>query len=129
MRPDGLHTPPGGIQSATVETSDDAVEDEYADAPLDEEEVEAGEDLGDAEPSAPEGEANVESIEDILATKDGAHEDEDPLLVMSREERLEPLAVKVEPPRATEFVCKKCYLVKHQSQLKDKKRQLCRDCA
>jgi len=51
------------------------------------------------------------------------------LLNMGREERLEPLAVKVVPPQPTEFVCKNCYLVKHQSQLKDKKRMLCRDCA
>ncbi|HZP90967.1 MAG TPA: DUF4193 family protein [Actinomycetota bacterium] len=26
-------------------------------------------------------------------------------------------------------MCKKCYLVKHRSQLKDKARMLCRDCA
>jgi hypothetical protein len=26
-------------------------------------------------------------------------------------------------------VCKRCFLVKHRSQLADKKRTLCRDCA
>jgi len=35
----------------------------------------------------------------------------------------------VVPPQPTEFICKKCYLVKHRSQLKDKARMLCRDCA
>lgn len=103
-------------------------EEEYADDAAEDEEPEAG-DLEQTEQPAAEGEAGVESIEDILAKKDGAADEEDPLMSMTREERLEPLSVKVEPPRATEFVCKKCFLVKHQSQLKDKKRQLCRDCA
>jgi hypothetical protein len=35
----------------------------------------------------------------------------------------------VVPPQAGEFVCKRCFLVKHKSQLKDKNRMLCRDCA
>lgn len=111
-----------------MKNQEETLNEEFPDEPLDEEEAEA--DLGDAEPPAPEdGEPSVESIEDIIAKKDDQREDEDPILALGREERLEPLAVKVEPPRATEFVCKKCYLVKHQSQLKDKKRQLCRDCA
>jgi len=33
------------------------------------------------------------------------------------------------PIQTTEFVCKNCFLVKHRSQLKDKKKMLCRDCA
>ncbi|MEX0991992.1 MAG: DUF4193 family protein [Actinomycetota bacterium] len=79
---------------------------------------------------APSG-AVVESIEDLLAKKEGARsgDDDDSLLNLGREERLETLAVKVVPPQPTEFVCKRCYLVKHQSQLADKKKQLCRDCA
>ena len=48
---------------------------------------------------------------------------------MTREERLEPLATKVVPPQPTEFICSNCYLVKHRSQLKDKAKMLCRDCA
>jgi len=82
-------------------------------------------------PAGAEG-GEVESIEDLIAKKEerraGEGNDES-LLNMGREERLEPLAVKVVPPQPTEFVCKNCYLVKHQSQLKDKKRMLCRDCA
>ena len=78
-------------------------------------------------------EGEVESIDlDLLAKKEEAKssaDEEDPLLGLGREERLETLSVKVVPPQPTEFVCKKCYLVKHQSQLKDKKRTLCRDCA
>ncbi len=75
---------------------------------------------------------DVESIEDLLVKKEARaeeEEDEDSMLSLSREERLEPLAVKVVPPQPTEFICKKCYLVKHRSQLKDKGRMLCRDCA
>ena len=41
----------------------------------------------------------------------------------------EPLETRVVPIQTTEFVCKNCFLVKHRSQLKDKKKMLCRDCA
>ena len=76
---------------------------------------------------------DVESIEELIVKKEeraAQEEDEDEsVLSLTREERLEPLAVKVVPPQPTEFVCKNCYLVKHRSQLKDKTRMLCRDCA
>ena len=58
-----------------------------------------------------------------------AEEEEESVLTLTREERLEPLAVKVVPPQPTEFICSNCYLVKHRSQLKDKAKMLCRDCA
>lgn len=110
---------------------------EDIDKPLDEEFEEPLEEEDDdveppeVDPTAPPTEgAEVESLETLIAKKDGHPDDEeDPLLSMGREERLEPLAVKVVPPQPTEFVCKRCFLVKHQSQLKDKKRTLCRDCA
>ena len=94
------------------------------------------EDLGEEAPvpaaaAAGDGE-DVESIEDLLVKKEAREEEEeedDSTLSMTREERLEPLAVKVVPPQPTEFICKKCYLVKHRSQLKDKAKMLCRDCA
>jgi hypothetical protein len=108
----------------------------------------AAEDLDDLEPpeealaegaaaAAPEPatEGDVESIEELLVKKEAqaeeaeADEDEDVLVSLTREERLEPLDAKVIPPSASEFVCKRCFLVKHKSQLKDKKRMLCRDCA
>jgi hypothetical protein len=79
------------------------------------------------------GGGDVESIEELIVKKEeraAQEEDEDDsVLSLTREERLEPLAVKVVPPQPTEFVCKNCYLVKHRSQLKDKTRMLCRDCA
>ncbi len=110
--------------------------------------VEDDEDLDDLEPPEealretpptepdPTTEREVGSLEELLVKKEAQAEeeattddDEESLASLSREERLEPLAVKVVPPQASEFVCKNCYLVKHRSQLKDKKKMLCRDCA
>ncbi len=78
--------------------------------------------------------ADVESIQDLLVKQEArAEEDEveeeEALVNLSRDERLEPLDARVVPMQATEFVCKNCYLVKHRSQLADKKKMLCRDCA
>ncbi|MGH2722911.1 MAG: DUF4193 family protein [Actinomycetota bacterium] len=75
------------------------------------------------------------SLDEILAKKseDGAAPEEDSedesMLASGTGDRVEPLAVKVVPQQPTEFVCKKCFLVKHRSQLADKKRMYCRDCA
>ena len=111
------------------------------------EEIEETEDLEEAEddeaeeeqegtaPAPADGEGEVESsLEELIAKKEDRkpveeEEEDDSVLTVEREERLEPLAVKVVPPQPTEFVCKNCHLVKHRSQLKDKNRMLCRDCA
>ena len=71
------------------------------------------------------------SLDEMIATKpgEGGGEDEDEDVISTgREEKVETLAVKVVPQQPTEFVCKNCYLVKHRSQLADKKRMFCRDC-
>jgi Domain of unknown function (DUF4193) len=87
----------------------------------------------EAEPEAEEGEEA--SLDEILAKKPEERaaaeeeEEEDSVLSLGREERLETLSVKVVPKQDTEFVCRKCYLVKPiRSQLADKKRMYCRDC-
>jgi uncharacterized protein DUF4193 len=103
--------------------------------------------LGDADTEEEEGEAPPEeaeeaegdddaSLEEILSKKPEERaapeeeEDEESILSLGREERLETLSVKVVPKQDTEFVCRKCYLVKPiRSQLADKKRMFCRDCA
>jgi hypothetical protein len=81
----------------------------------------------------PGGSHGRESIEELIVKKEAQaaeeDEDDDAVLALTREERLEPIAEKVVPPQSSEFVCKKCYLVKHRSQLKDRARTLCRDCA
>jgi hypothetical protein len=115
-----------------VEDLEDTLEDEEV-------EEEAPEATDDEEapatsPTAPRaGDEDVESIQDILvkqeARSEEAEEEDDSVLTLTREERLEPLASKVVPPQPTEFICSNCYLVKHRSQLKDKAKMLCRDCA
>lgn len=81
--------------------------------------------------------AEVESIQDLLVKQEAraeeaeAPDEEDAALLaaLAKDERLEPIETKVVPIQATEFVCKRCYLVRHQSQLANKKKMLCRDCA
>jgi hypothetical protein len=81
------------------------------------------------------GLADVESIQDLLAKQEVREEqetveEEDAALVASTQgERLEVVESRVVPMQATEFMCKHCFLVKHRSQLADKKRMFCRDCA
>jgi hypothetical protein len=108
---------------------DEAVDDEeLEDAP----EGEEDEEPAAATPEPEEGEVES-SLEELLAKREARpaeeEEDDDSVLAMGREERLEPLAVKVVPPSDKEFVCRNCHLVKHRSQLKDRNRMLCRDCA
>jgi hypothetical protein len=99
--------------------SEDDEEDEDAEGA----EVELDDETGDA------------SLEEILTKKPEdrpapeEEDDEDSILSMGREERIETLSVKVIPPDPNkEFTCRNCYLVKHRSQLADKKRMFCRDC-
>lgn len=96
------------------------------------EDDEEDQDGKEAEPDE-EGDA---SLEDLLTKKPeeaaAAAEDDDDesILSLGREDRIETLSVRVEPKKDTEFVCQKCYLVKPiRSQLADKKRMYCRDCA
>lgn len=91
---------------------------------------------GDEEEPAPaatepaEGEASLDELLTSRAEEAGGEEDDDEsVLSFDRDERIETLSVKVVPQQPTEFTCRKCYLVKHRSQLADKKRMLCRDCA
>jgi formylmethanofuran dehydrogenase subunit E len=109
------------------------LEDEEEELPDVEEDED--DDDADAEPDLEEEPAEA-SLDEILAKKPeeraGAEEEEDEesILSLGREERIETLTVKVIPPDPQkEFTCRKCYLVKHRSQLADKKRMYCRDCA
>ena len=121
----------------TMEDIEERVDDEEVDEAPDAPEGEAEEAAPSEEPAArrqtdADG-GDVESIEELIVKKEAQaaeeDEEEDTVLALTKEERLEPIAEKVVPPQSSEFVCKKCYLVKHRSQLKDKKRMLCRDCA
>ena len=113
------------------ELEEEAAEDEefpedLADGDGDEEEEPAP---APAEP-AEEGEASLDELLTSRAEEAGGEEEDDEsVLSFDRDERIETLSVKVVPQQPTEFTCRKCYLVKHRSQLADKKRMLCRDCA
>jgi hypothetical protein len=108
-------------------------EEEYlpdADEDADEEEPVVEEALEEPE------EETEASLEEILTKKPEERpapeeeEEDESILALGREERIETLSVKVIPPDPNkEFTCRKCYLVKHRSQLADKKRMYCRDCA
>lgn len=91
----------------------------------------------DLDEAATPAAADVESIHEVLE-KQEARDDEDeadeeepvvPVSTTKADDRLEPIEARVVPIQATEFVCKNCYLVKHRSQLADKRRMFCRDCA
>lgn len=117
-----------------MDDAEETLEDEELDEEGEEaEEVPAGQAPATATPAA--GDEDVESIQEILVKQEArseeaeAEEEGDSVLNLTREEKLEPLAVKVIPPQASEFICSNCYLVKHRSQLKDKAKMLCRDCA
>jgi hypothetical protein len=93
------------------------------------------EEASDVEPEEPEEVvAGDESLDDILTKRPEERPapeeaEEESILSLEREERVETLSVRVVPQQPTEFTCRKCYLVKLRSQLADKKRMYCRDCA
>lgn len=103
---------------------------------IDEGEVPSEEELAEATvPPDPATGGDVESIQELLVKQEAAEEaeadEEEPVIALTKEERLvsDPGESRVTPMQSTEFVCKRCFLVKHRSQLADKKRTLCRDCA
>lgn len=103
---------------------------------IDEGEVPSEEELAEATvPPDPATGGDVESIQELLVKQEAAEEaeadEEEPVIALTKEDRLvsDPGESRVTPMQSTEFVCKRCFLVKHRSQLADKKRTLCRDCA
>jgi hypothetical protein len=119
---------------------DDLVEeDEELVADDDDEAEPTAEDLEDATVPPEPGLGDVESIQDLLAKQEAtetggkaaAPEEEEEVipLDLARDDRAEAIDTKVVPIQETEFICKRCFLVKHRSQLADKKKMLCRDCA
>jgi Domain of unknown function (DUF4193) len=121
-----------------VAEPDHEAEDEDTEVEQDLDDLEpTEEDLEDAASTADEpAETDVESIQDVLEKQEAKDdeddaEEEEPVTVVptARDDRLEPVDARVVPIQATEFVCTNCYLVKHRSQLADKRRMRCRDCA
>ncbi|MHB8511503.1 MAG: DUF4193 family protein [Actinomycetota bacterium] len=81
-----------------------------------------------------ESEGTEASLDELLAKraeeKADAEEEESILDLNRTDEGAESLGtIKVVPQQADEFTCRSCFLVKHRSQLADKKKMICRDCA
>lgn len=72
-----------------------------------------------------------ESFEELAKRAESVEDDEEETILELEpgEDKGEALLEKVTPIQANEFTCRNCFLVKHRSQLADKKRVLCRDCA
>lgn len=128
------------MSSDDIDDIDTPVEaDELAEEDADLEALEPSpEDLADATVPPEPGLGQVESIQDLLAKQESAtetqeqaaeEEDEAAVATLTRDDRLEPLDARVVPIQSSEFTCTNCFLVKHRSQLADKKKMLCRDCA
>lgn len=87
-------------------------------------------------PPDPATGGDAESIQEMLtkqeAREEDEHEEEDePVLARVKDEHPESTldSTRVVPMQDSEFQCRKCFLVKNRSQLADKKKILCRDCA
>jgi hypothetical protein len=115
---------------------DEALDD---DEPIDDLEPTA-DDIAEGGVTPEPGLGEVESIQDLLEKQETqeaaatADEDEDEAVVPTpaaakTSEALEAGESRVVPIQSTEFTCTNCFLVKHRSQLADKKKMLCRDCA
>ncbi len=86
--------------------------------------AEESEDEEEDEPDDEDVEASLDVIlKERLVVEDEPEDDE----VADVDDRVEPTE-RVRPKQPDEFVCRSCFLVKHPSQLADKKRMLCRDC-
>ena len=122
--------------SDTMSDIDEPTDDEETQV-VDDDEEPSEADLADATvPPDPAAGADVESIQELLVKQEAADdaddaEEADAVVALTKEERLaaDPTDSRIVPMQETEFVCKRCFLVKHRSQLADKKRTLCRDCA
>ncbi len=98
-----LTAEPGAVVERPADETEDEDEDEQ-----DDEDVEASLDV---------------ILKERLVVEDEP-DDEEPADVEDRSEMTE----RVLPKQPDEFVCRSCFLVKHPSQLADKKKMLCRDC-
>ena len=92
----------------------------------------------DEDTTSEEGQVET-SLEEFLQRRErksgvrGDEADDEEALLDAMEERegrgAESLTVKVVPEQPDEFTCRRCFLVKHRSQLKDRRKMFCLDCA
>jgi len=86
--------------------------------------AEEGDEDEEEEPDDEDVEASLDVILKERLVVEDEIEDDEPTDAEDRTEASE----RVLPKQPDEFVCRSCFLVKHASQLADKKRGLCRDC-
>jgi hypothetical protein len=114
---------------------------------LDEDAEEEEEDLDEVEPTEEDLETaadlppdpatggDAESIQELLvkqeAQEEEEHEEDEPAITLTKDDHSESTldTTRVVPMQDSEFQCRNCFLVKNRSQLADKKKLLCRDCA
>lgn len=115
-----------------VKTDEDEEQESLDDLEPSEADLETATDL----PPDPATGGDAESIQEMLtkqeAREEDEHEEEDePVLARVKDEHPESTldSTRVVPMQDSEFQCRKCFLVKNRSQLADKKKILCRDCA
>ena len=108
----------------TEDVLDEAVVVPAAAVPAGERAAEETEEEEEDEPEDEDVEASLDVIlKERLVVEDEV-EDEELAEVDDRSGETE----RVLPKQPDEFVCRSCFLVKHPSQLADKKKMLCRDC-
>jgi hypothetical protein len=105
-----------GLEVAEILTASPAAVVEKSGEPEDEEEEE--------EPDDEDVEASLDVILKERLVVEDEPEDEEATDAEDKTEGNE----RVLPKQPDEFVCRSCFLVKHPSQLADKKKMLCRDC-
>jgi hypothetical protein len=115
---------------AVIDDEDDELEDEVAEiltaspASVVEKTGEAEDEEEEEEPDDEDVEASLDVIlKERLVVEDEPEDDE----ATDQEDKTEGNE-RVLPKQPDEFVCRSCFLVKHPSQLADKKNMLCRDC-
>lgn len=74
-------------------------------------------------------ETSFEELAKRAETSEEEEEEETLLEIGTGDDKTEALVEKVLPIQSDEFTCRNCFLVKHRSQLADRKRLFCVDCA
>ncbi|MGH9167948.1 MAG: hypothetical protein ACRD02_09005 [Acidimicrobiia bacterium] len=110
------------VEGEALEEQEEKQEEEQEEEEEEEEEEEPEEALDELEAEELDMLTEDEEVEVLLV--DEAAE----LRALRREEMLS-LDVEAEEIRRNEFVCSSCFLVKRTSQLANRKRMICRDCA
>lgn len=83
-------------------------------------------------PEEEEEVAEETSFEELAKRAEESDDDDDDDTVIDLQpddKGADGLVERVVPIQTNEFTCRSCFLVKHRSQLSDKKRVLCVDCA